>query len=64
MAFWIAHCGAGAPDRYTMLTSTSGSSPTVAEKRSFGAPSVLAVHGEERTAYGLDFRERFYLAVG
>jgi hypothetical protein len=43
----------------------SGSSPSVAEKRTFGASSVRTVYGEVRAAYDLGFRERFYIyAVG
>jgi hypothetical protein len=48
---------------YFSATSTSGSSPNVAEKWIFGALSVRPSYGEERAAYGLGFRERSFHAV-
>jgi hypothetical protein len=45
---------------YTSPTSTSGSSPSMAEKRTFGALSVRNACGEVRADYGLGFQEPAY----
>ena len=43
----------GVRDCYTSASSTSGSSPSVAEKRTFRASSVRTVYGEVHAAYDL-----------
>ena len=42
---------------YLSASSTSGSSPSVAEKRTFGALSVRIVEGEVHATNGLGIRE-------
>ncbi len=48
------------PDRYTGTNSTSGSSPSVAENRTFRPLYLCLSHGQGRAAYGSSLRERSF----